>query len=180
MKKSMLVTAAAIATAVSMNASAATQGIINFQGSVTNSACIVATASENQVITLPQVQTSVLFVTGANGNLTTPFQITLTGCDATTPSNIAVSFSAITVPGYNDIIENTGGTATGVGLVMFDVNSSTQINTFDNISATSHTVPVPVTQGTMTLNLAVDYVASADVVTAGTFDANVDFFVIYP
>lgn len=180
MKHPLLFLSAAIATAVGMNASAATQGVLNLQGSVVNSTCAVATASENQMITLPSVKVDDLFVTGVRGNLTTPFQITLTGCEAAVSNNIAVSFSAVTSASYSDIIENTGGTATGVGLVLFDEDSSTQINTFDNISATSHTIPVRVTPGTMTFNFSVDYVASADVVTAGSFGASVDFFVIYP
>lgn len=180
MKKSLLVLAISATAAVSSNASAITQGVINFQGSVTNSACIVATASENQLVTLPPVQRERLFALGVTSDVETPFQINLTGCDTTTPANIAVSFSAPTVTGFGNIMENTAGTATGVGLILHDADNSRNINSLDGLSVDSYTTPVTVTPGTMTFNFLVNYIASADVVTAGSFGATLDFSVIYP
>lgn len=177
MKKSLLVLAASTAAAVSMNASAATTGTVNFQGSVINGTCQIATASDNQTITLPQALASDF--TGANqpgiGSTITPFQITLTGCDASAPGIVAVAFNFNPVAGFDDVIENTG-TATGVGVRIHD----SQTKTIAMTGTEFHTTPVALVNGDMVFNLDAEYYSTAAAVTAGSVLATATIGVHYP
>lgn len=177
MKKSLLVLAASIAAAVSMNASAATVGTINFQGSVINGTCQIATASDNQTVILPQVTSSSF--TGANqpGDASTiaPFQITLTDCDASVPGTVAVAFDFLPEAGFDDVITNTG-TATGVGVRIHD----SQNKTISVIGTEFHTTPVALTNGDMVFNLDAEYYSTAATVTPGTVLATATISVHYP
>lgn len=179
MKKSLLVLAAAIAAAVSMNATAAISSTINFQGSVINGTCEIATVSENQTVILPQVTSSSF--TGANqpGDASTiaPFQITLTGCDASVPGTVAVAFDATPVAGFDDVIENNG-TATGVGVRIHD--SQSKAIAFTGAILDHATTPVALANGDMVFNLDAEYYSTTATVTAGTVLATAVFEVIYP
>lgn len=177
MKKSLLVIAATLATAVSMNVSAATSGTINFQGSVINATCQIATASDNQTIQLPQALSSDF--TGANqaglGSTIVPFQITLTGCDTATPGTVAVGFNFTPAAGYNDVINNTG-TATGIGLRIHDSQNKTIAMTGTDF----HTTPQSLASGDVVFNLDAEYYSTAATVTPGTVLATATIEVTYP
>lgn len=93
MKKSLLVLAASIAAAVSMNASAATTGTFNFQRSVISGTCEIATSSNNQAVILRTIESNCFPAANqfAGGK---EFQITLTGCEAASLGTVAVAFDA--------------------------------------------------------------------------------------
>lgn len=175
MKKSLLVLAASIAAAVSMNASAATVGTINFQGSVINATCQIATASDNQTITLPQITSSDFTAVNQTRGQIVPFQITLSGCDAATPGNVAVAFDFVPAASYNDVIQNTG-TATGVGIRIHDSSAKTISMAGTEFYAT----PKALATGDVVFDFDAEYYSTAATVTPGSVVATATIEVVYP
>lgn len=175
MKKYLLVLVASIFSAVSMNASAATTGTINFQGSVINATCQIAAGSDNQTITLPQVTSS--HFTGANqaGPQPVPFQITLSGCDASVPGTVAVEFDYVPVAGFNDIMDSTG-TATGIGVRIKDSDSKTIAMN----GVQRYATPKALANGNVVFNFNAEYYSTAATVTPGSVTTTAIIGIIYP
>lgn len=175
MKTSSLVLPAVVAAAVSLNAFAATTGTINFQGTVINATCQIAAGSENQTITLPQVVASDFTAANQARGQVVPFQIILTGCDASVPGNVDIIFNFNPDTGFDDIIENTG-TAQGVGVRISD----DQGKVIAMIPGEFYTSPQALATGDVVFNLEAEYVSTTATVTAGTVNATATIEVGYP
>lgn len=177
MKKSLIALGVALSSVVSMGASAATTGTINFNGSVINATCQVATASANQTVTLPQVETSHFTAINQAGGKTAPVEILLTGCTGSTPGTVTVGFAATPEPGYDNLIRNTG-TASGVGVRLYDAQDKAigVTGTLANRMVT----PALLKSGDIGFNLKADYVSTSSVVMPGSVIATTTFEVVYP
>lgn len=168
----LLVAASALS---SQFASAATTGVITFQGALVADTCTVTTgAANNFTVTLPSVQTSTLTSAGQVGGVT-PFTIGLTGCSPSVP--IRAQFSAGTAGLNTDYMKNTG-LAGNVQLQLLNsagapiaLSQSTAALQGDVLKTTDAT-------GAATLVYSVQYYATG-ATTAGSVASNVNYTIVY-
>lgn len=98
-------------------------GTINFNGEVTDAACVVNVKSANQNIPLGSVNTKAI-VKGATVK-DVPFDITLEDCAIDTYTNASFDFGGQTAAGDATALANTAGagSASGVGVQLKDMDS---------------------------------------------------------
>jgi major type 1 subunit fimbrin (pilin) len=153
----------------------ASDGVVNFTGTVTATTCRYAgTAGSSQTVTLPTVSTSALNAAGITAG-TQPFDINLTGCGRTA-QRVAVNLDGGSYDGSTGRLINTAATApaTNVSLQLANRNSGT------NIQVPSASMAVSSSPGgDATIPLTVQYFAEG-VATAGAVASSVSFSIVYP
>jgi len=117
----VFVSAAAFSSVVS-----AADGTINFTGNITSAACKVDTNSASQTVALGNVSSSAFGAAGTTAAPTT-FSINLTNCP-TTVTSASTKFDG-PANGTNPslVALSSGQTATGVGVAIYENDSSTLI-----------------------------------------------------
>jgi len=194
MKKLAMMMSAAGFAFVAMNAAHASDGTINFTGSVVASTCKINGGTNDLTVPLPKAATNQLAAAGATAGRT-PFTLALSGCttdkkdgENTIPApvkKVSVAFE----PGPNvnlatGRLKPTGADAAkGVEIAILNdkyepikigAESSTQgAQTVDIDTAEGGT-------GTATLQFAAQYVATGDVVSGGSANSFVTYSLIYP
>jgi len=176
MKKTLLSTLLVAASLAALAPAAqATDGTINFTGSVLASTCTVSTGTNgNFSVVLPPVSTKTL-ATAGNTAGRTPFSIQLTGCGAT-PVKAQTFFEAgPTVNQSTGRLTVTGG-ATNVEIGLLNA-------TFQDIKAgaplaSQNTDVVAITGGTATMNFYAQYVATG-AAGAGTANSSLQYTISY-
>ncbi|WP_315708244.1 fimbrial protein [Brenneria uluponensis] len=170
MKKVLLI--ATIAALFSTQYASAADGTINFNGSITDTACTVDTSSANQTVEMGTVSSSAFNGAGSTAS-PTRFTISLTACPDTTAK---VRFDGPTALGNSSILRlNDGQTAAGVGVAIYEDDSSTLIPV-STASAAKTLSPT----GTNELAYIAKYMATGDTVTAGGANATASFTIAYP
>lgn len=119
MKKTLLAIALVASSAVASSAFAS-DGSVNFKGSITDAACTVDTASKNQDVFLGDISRKAFPVAGSLA-AAKKFTLVLTGCPDTVTGAV-VRFDGTQAPGDNSILALTEETdaATGVGVQISD------------------------------------------------------------
>lgn len=163
-----------LAGAAFVSAAHAADGTINFTGTITDAACTVTPGSASQNVALGTVS-STGFKAAGDTSAPTRFDIVLTACPAALTS-ASVKFDGLTHADNRSLLALSGaGTlATGVGVALFEDNSTTLI-------------PVATGSASKTLNVGSDttlsyiakYMATTPTVTAGPANAVSDFTIAY-
>jgi major type 1 subunit fimbrin (pilin) len=164
--------------AASISAAQAADGTINFTGNVTETACEVQT---NSSVALGNIQKSA-FSSGAGATAgATRFTITLANCPISTTS-ATVKFDGTANSTNSSLLAlNTGSTATGLGVALFEADGSTPIPlaTASNAITLATTGADESAVNGATATYVAKYMSTAAAVTAGTADATTNFTVSY-
>lgn len=163
----------AILSLSALQATYAADGIINFNGTITGTACVVDPSSITQPVELGSVSTTAF--SGGNGSTAgaKSFNIVLKSCPASVNS-ASVRFDGTTNSGNPSILAlNAGQTATNIGIAIYEPDSTTLI-------------PIGSSSAKVTLSENVDntltYIAkymSTGSVGAGSANASTSFTIIY-
>ncbi len=174
MKTNLTLTAFAIAGILTCGlANAADTGTITFDGTILDTACTVAPASETQTIALGSSSNTALETGVGATALPTNFAIVIADCP-TYPLNISIRFSGVTDTANPALLAlSSGSAASGFGIAFFEPDGSTQVNLGVNSAARS--VPAANT----TLNFVAKLMATSATITPGAYSATADFTVIY-
>ncbi|WP_321959008.1 fimbrial protein [Burkholderia cenocepacia] len=190
MKKIQLMMLVAGSTLLAMNAAHASDGTINFTGSVVASTCVINGGTNDLAVALPKIATNQLGKAGASAGRT-PFTLSLTGCTvdtATVPapvSKVSVAFE----PGPN-VNLGTGrltpsGTNAASGVEIAILNDKYSPIKIGGATGSQGTQVVDIDTavngtGAATLQFAAEYVATGDPVSGGSADTFVTYSLVYP
>ncbi|WP_338628941.1 fimbrial protein [Enterobacter sp. JJBC] len=167
--------AAAVICSVPFTASAA-DGTINFTGSILDSACTVNTISASQTVNLGNLQRSVFKAAGDVASATR-FDIVLENCPDTVTSASVKFDGTANATNSNILALNSGQTAQGVGVALFEEDGVTAIP----LSTPSAQMTLVNTGDTNrnVMTFVAKYQATQAAVTAGTANATSDFTIVY-
>ena len=149
-------------------------GTINFEGQVVDAACSVSTQSDNQTITLDQVQASKLATAGQAAGQQQPFSISLDDCDISVSATAGVTFCGQADTDNATALANTAGAgaASNVALQLYGPDGA-------ELPLGTASSTVTLNDGQNVLPFSVDYVATGDAATAGNVAATATFSVNY-
>ncbi len=175
---------AALLSAVSVNAMAASTGTITFNGKLTDTTCNVNIEGQgaDATVTLPTVSVSELTAAG-NTTGRTAFRMALSGCTIGTvgqQSTVSAFFQpGDTVDLSTGRLKNVSGDATNVDLELLDASNSYAVINVGNTAQVNDMAYVDIaTDGTATLPYAVEYYANGKT-TAGTVTSSVVYNLQY-
>lgn len=184
MKKIAIIAAmgAAFATA---GVNAASNGTINFTGSVVSQTCNAtigsATSGQAATITLPSVQTSALATTASTTGQTS-FNISVTGCAASNPTGAgtvkAFFERGAAVDSNGRLLNQSGSGAANVALQLLDGSNNNSVINIGDASQNTTSSYVAIASSNATLPYAVRYYATGTA-TAGAVTSNVTYSLIY-
>lgn len=175
MKKVSMVTLGLLLATAQVSAAEASDGTINFTGTVASQTCTVSVngAGNTATVPLPKVAAGVLNTAGAvAGN--TRFTLALSNCSATT-GDVYAYFEQGAGVNANGRLTNTGS-ATGVDLQLLD-SANNAINT-GSTEQSSAPATVALVDGAGTLTYSAQYYATAAAV-AGTVASTVNYSINY-
>ncbi|MBB1199527.1 long polar fimbrial protein LpfA [Enterobacteriaceae bacterium 89] len=161
-------------SAFSALAAGGSDGTIQFNGSIVDTPCVVATESQNQSVELGTVKSST-FAAAGDKSVEKPFQIKLEECDLSSgKTKVSVAFNGLSDDTDTTLLSvaNGAGSAEGVGIGIFDTDNQ-QIDLNKASTATN------LQEGETILNYAARYVSTAAKVTAGSANSEVDFSLTY-
>lgn len=171
-----LVAVAVLAASAFTTSVFASDGQVNFTGTIIPQGCDVSspTGGNSQTVNLGQVAVS-SFPTAGAVSASKGFSLLLTNCPSTV-SAATVRFDGTQVPGNNSILALTAGSgvATGVGIQIAD-NNNKVINLYQDSTA------YPLQPGTAvnTLGFVASYISTAATVTPGSANAVANFTIVY-
>jgi type 1 fimbria pilin len=167
-------TAANLAHAAEDAGTTVNGGTVNFAGTVVDAACSISSDSLNQTVTLDQVRTEKLATPGAAAGQAKPFDIKLLDCDSTVSQNASITFNGQTDVTITTALKNTAGagSATNVALQLYGSDGKEL-----GVGTASSTILL--VDGTNSIPLSVDYVATLAAATAGNVAATATFSVTY-
>lgn len=170
--KTLFTSAALSAAALFMATnSQASDGTLNFTGSITDVACTVNTPS--QEVNLGSISAASLNGAAGKRAAETQFNIELLDCPA--DSSVEVKFDGPADAAYPELLELNSGatTATGVAIELSDREQS-------HIKLGQNSKPYAITTGANTLTFYAGYMSTAETVTAGEANATAQFTLVYP
>ncbi|GKX56013.1 fimbrial subunit type 1 [Leminorella grimontii] len=163
----------AIAAGSLCSAVQASDGTINFTGSITDKTCTIDSGSKSLNVPLGNVSKASLH--GASGMKSSPtsFQIGLSGCPETAKA-ATVKFDGKATGSDQSLLALNGvdGVATGVGIEISDVNNNP-------IALYTASPEFTLVQGANTLKFVARYVSTGPVVTTGPADGTSQFTIVY-
>ncbi|KFL49732.1 fimbrial protein [Burkholderia pyrrocinia] len=190
MKKITMLMSVAGLSFAAMNAALASDGKINFTGSVVASTCKINGGTNDLTVALPKASTNQLAKAGATAGRT-PFSLSLTGCttDTTDGGNtIPAPVNKVSVafePGPNVNLATGRLTLTGADAaknveigILNDKFSPIKVGA-ESTSQGSQIVNIDTTAGTATLQYAAEYVATG-AATGGSANSFVTYSLVYP
>ena len=174
MKKYSMI-AFGLLVAVQINAAAASDGTVNFTGTIESQTCTVSLngGSSTGTVTLPTVAKSVLATAGQTAGATR-FTIDLSDCSTET-GNVYAYFEQSANVNTNGRLNNTGA-ATNVDLQLLD-SANNALNLGSTDQSTSPTTAA-LTDGAATLTYSAQYYATG-ASTAGTVASSVTYSINY-
>jgi len=169
MKKTLI----ALAVLATSTAAFASDGQVNFTGSITDVSCTVDTGSVTQTVDLGKVSKTAFSAAGSTA-AAKQFTVKLTDCPATITS-AKVRFDGTQVPGDNSVLALTTAAdqATNVGIQLSD-DKNNVIKLFEDSAAYT------LATGNNDLKFTARYYATAAAVTTGSANAVTNFTIIYP
>ncbi|WP_380180256.1 fimbrial protein [Kalamiella sp. sgz302252] len=182
--KKLLIAAAVMAAFAGGSAQAASTGVIEFNGLLTESTCNVdsvnGTAGADGEVTLPPLDISTLPAQDSTAG-DTAFTIELSGC--TNASTVAAYFQADTQVNTNGRLTNTTTNGANVTLQLLDYADAADSNnnaiTIGSDAQSNSTEFVDATSGVATLKYGVRYFAENGAATAGTVTSSVVYALMY-
>ncbi|MFX2611804.1 fimbrial protein [Enterobacter mori] len=169
MAKRYILGLSAASLLVMSSLASATDGTVNFTGTVINAPCSIATESVDQTIDFGAL--SSVFLDGDNVSEMKPLTIKLIACDASVTS-ASITFAGQSVTGATDELATAGTTGTAIQIT----NAGTPV-----------TFGTPVTLGTITegdntlqFGATVKKATGVTATTAGDFTAVTNFTMVYP
>ncbi|RQR53132.1 type 1 fimbrial protein [Burkholderia sp. Bp9125] len=195
MKKIALMMSAAGLAFMAMNAAHASDGKIEFAGSVVASTCQVNGGTKDLTVTLPQASTNQLTAVGATAGRT-PFTLALSGCTTDSKDGEGQSISA-PVKKVSVAFEPGATVDLGSGRLKLQGDGAAgnvQIQILNDqykaikIGADSKDQGVQIADidtsesgtGTATLQFAAEYYATSATVTGGSANSHVTYSLTYP
>ncbi|AJY09384.1 type 1 fimbrial protein [Burkholderia dolosa] len=193
MKKTIRLIVIAAAPLATVNLAHASDGTINFTGSVVSSTCKVSGGSDLSVA-LPKASTSQFTGVGSTAGRT-PFKLTVSGCatdkagEGGTVSAPVKKVSIAFEPGPNVDIGtgrlNLTGTDAAKGIQIAVLNDKYEDIKLGAESSAQNVQTVAIDTavggtGSATLQFAAQYVATSDTVTAGSANSFVTYSLVYP
>lgn len=152
-------------------------GVIQFEGAITDTPCVVDHDDANQTVGLGQYKKDAF---NKKGDTSAPvsFEIKLLGCATDTFANASVKFAGHTIPDSPTTLalsaNQAGDTiASGVGIQILQNNTPVAVD--GNTTAGSITLE----DGDNTFRFLAQYVAVADEVTAGSAHSYANFSISY-
>lgn len=172
MKKNLLAVALMASSALATSA-IASNGAVNFTGTITDVVCTVDTDSVNQTVPMGSIGSN-SFKAAGDISGTKSFKLVLKDCPETV-KGATIRFDGEQTPGDNGILALTAGenTAKNVGIQITDAQ-----NKVVPLYTDSSTYPL-VSTGTNTLNFRAAYISLDDKVTAGEANAVTQFTIVY-
>jgi major type 1 subunit fimbrin (pilin) len=176
--------AAALGLAIAPAASYASDGKIDFTGTVTANTCTV-TAGDNKVLAveLPSVNASALAVAGAKAG-PKQFTIELSACTGTSTKAHAYFEPGPTVDVATGNLKNDGGTATNVQIGLFNPDQTAISLNRDDTTQGAAEITLTKTGtnpaiGSGKINYFAAYLAKDGAATAGTVKSSVTYTLMY-
>lgn len=151
----------------------AADGTVHFAGELTDDACTVSTATNDQTVVLGNIPSAIF---GAAGDKSTAvdFSIDLSNCPASV-LEVLTKFDGVSDAANTSLLSlDTGATATGVGIEIAE-----QDGTPIPLHTASKTYAVDATAHTVTLPYVARYVATTATVGAGTANGTSQFTLNY-
>lgn len=151
----------------------ASDGTINFTGSITDKTCTIDSGSKNLNVPLGNVSKTSL--NGAPGMKSSPtnFQIGLSGCPETAKAATVKFDGKVTGTDQSLLaLNDVEGVATGVGIEISDMNNNP-------IALHTASPEFILAQGANTLKFVARYVSTGPVVTTGPADGTSQFTIVY-
>ncbi|MBB1581302.1 fimbrial protein [Serratia sp. OS31] len=180
MKKTLLVTTLAATAILSTSSAFAADGTVNFTGSITDTACVVDTASANLTVPLGKISAKAFGAAGATGPAT-KFTLVVKSCPEVATAK--VNFDGIPVSGDNNVLALTTGTgvATGVGVQISDKDGNPVplrglSGSYDLKKGDPADTAKDVTNA---LDFTARYIATAASVGAGIANTSANFTIVY-
>jgi major type 1 subunit fimbrin (pilin) len=181
MKKTVIALSVVFAVmAAATSVQAASTGTITFNGKLTANTCdaVVDNQAASATVTLPDVGTNVLDVSGKTAGRT-GFSIALSNCAGSLQTASAYFEAGSTVDLPSGHLKNTTGSATNVSLQLRDGSSSSQaVIKAGNSDQRAGTTYVDISSGTATMPYFVEYYAD-DATGAGTVVSSVVYSIQY-
>jgi len=172
------ITVGAIAVGAAVSPSAfAVDGVIDFQGLVTDTTCSIAVnaGSNNGTVVLPSVAVSALASVGATAG-TTPFTIVISGCTGGTLNTATTRFEM--GPDVDPAVGRLVNTGTANG-VQIELLNAMQGPLHLGAASLQGDTPVDISSGGATMRYFARYYASEIAVTPGTVVSRVDYTIRY-
>lgn len=162
---------------VSLSSFANDSGVIQFEGAITDTPCVVDNDDANQTVGLGQYKKGA-FTKKGDTSAPVSFEIKLLGCATDTFSNATVKFAGHTTPESPTTLalsaSQAGDTvASGVGIQILQNNKPVAVD--GNTAAGA----INLDDGDNTFRFLAQYVAVADEVTAGSANSYANFSVSY-
>ncbi|QGH63263.1 fimbrial protein [Serratia proteamaculans] len=181
MKKTLLATSLAVTAFLSASSAFAADGIVNFTGSITDTACKVDMGASS-TLAVPMGKISTTSFSGAGSTAAaSKFSLQLKSCPAATTAT--VKFDGIAANGDDKVLALTAGTgiATGVGVQITDKDGNAvplqgNSGSYDLKAGDAND---PLKDVTNNLDFTARYIATAATVTAGTANATANFTINY-
>jgi major type 1 subunit fimbrin (pilin) len=178
--KKILTIASAIALGSIATQAFASDGTINFTGSISSVTCTLAAAggTTTGTVTLPTVTQTTLKNAGDTAG-TTQFSIKLSGCTGGTPAPTLASAwfeSGAEVNAAGRILTTIAGTATDtLSIALYNMGSATPIAIGQGTASPTFAI----TSGSATLNYQAKYYAEKTVATSGAVVGKVNYTIQY-
>jgi major type 1 subunit fimbrin (pilin) len=171
--KKNLLAVALVASSVFASSAFAADGAVNFTGTITDAACTIDTASQNQDVFLGNIARTAFPVAGSLA-AAKKFTLVLTDCPDTV-TGATVRFDGTQVSGDNTVLALTAGdsTASGVGIQISD-NQNKVVPLYEDSSV----YPL-VSTGPNNLDFSARYISLTDSVTVGDANGVTQFTVVY-
>jgi len=151
----------------------AADGTINFTGNITAAACTVSPTSASQSVALGNISATGFAAAGDTAS-PTAFGITLTACPVTVSSASAKFDGPGDANNPSIVALSSGQTATGVGVAIYESDSSTLVPVGTPSAAKTVT-----STGPNTLNFIAKYMSTLGVVNTGSANAVTTFTMMY-
>lgn len=172
MKKNLLAVAV-MASSVFATSAIASNGAVNFTGTITDEVCTIDTDSVNQTVPMGNIGSNSFKAAGDTAGAKS-FKLVLKDCPPSV-TGATVRFDGEQASGDNGVLALTAGneTATNVGIQITDAK-----NKVVPLYTDSSSYPL-VSTGPNTLSFRAAYIALADEVTAGNANAVTQFTIAY-
>lgn len=151
----------------------AQDGTINFEGTISNTACTVDSISADMTVDLGTVSTSAF---SAPGDVASPtkFNIIIKNCPESVNS-AAVSFTGEADATNPSLFKLSGDGAEGIGIALYEGDSTTQVAA--NMSSSDYNIDSSKTENT--LSFISKYMSTQQTVNAGLAASSVSFSIAY-
>lgn len=156
-----------------------TGGQVHFTGEITENSCNISSGSTGQTVDLGK-WAKAYFTGGVTETTKTPFSISVDSCPQSVKT-VSVLFDGKKDTSVSSLLalDTASGSATGVGIQMYEDDLSTAITLGTVTKAQQVTAGSGTTGGTATLKFYADYKINNTTIAAGPANGVADFNMVY-